>query len=353
MARWQNKQSPINWKLPTIITITILLTLMFVIPTLIVIPFTGDESTQASIESETVSSNTTTETPISLESPFDVQVLRTETNQVEEIPLEEYVTHVVASEMPADFEIEALKAQALAARTFIVRFLMQENKEELAGGADVYDTIEHQVYKNTDELRQVWGSDYHWKIDKITEAVAATQGQIITYSNEPITASFFSTSNGYTENSEDYWEGELPYLRSVESPWDEEISPKFFDQKIFTVADLEDKLNIDLSNSVEDFQLTRTESKRVETATIGGKTFSGRDIRDHLQLPSSDFTITSKDDHYVFTTKGYGHGVGMSQYGANGMAQDGKTYQEIIEHYYQGVQVSTLEQATPTLLAKK
>ncbi|WP_163580487.1 stage II sporulation protein D [Gracilibacillus saliphilus] len=352
MARWQNKQTSTNWKLPTIIIISTLLTFMFIIPTLIVIPFTGDDSTQASVETETAS-NSAEEKDISLESPFDVHVLRTESNEVEQVPLEEYVTHVVASEMPADFEIEALKAQALAARTFIVRFLMQQNREELAGGADVKDTVEHQVYKNTDELRQVWGSDYHWKIDKITEAVAATQGQIITYSNEPITASFFSTSNGYTENSEDYWTNQLPYLRSVESPWDEEISPKFIDQKIFTVAELEDKLNINLSNSVEDFQLTRTESKRVDTATIGGETFSGRDIRDYLQLPSSDFTITRKDDHYVFTTKGNGHGVGMSQYGANGMAQEGKNYEEIIEHYYQGVQVSTLEQATPTLLAKK
>ncbi|SFM16223.1 stage II sporulation protein D [Gracilibacillus orientalis] len=352
MARWQNKQSLTNWKLPTIIVISTLLTLMFIIPTLIVIPFTGDDSSQASVETETAS-KTTTETPISLESPFDVHVLRSETSEVEQIPLEEYVTHVVASEMPADFEIEALKAQAMAARTFIVRFLMQENKKELTGGADVKDTIEHQVYKNGDELRQIWGSDYHWKIDKITEAVAATQGEIITYSNEPITASFFSTSNGYTENSEDYWEGELPYLRSVESPWDEEISPKFIDQKIFTIADLEEKLDINLSESVKDFQLTRTESKRVETAAIGGTTFSGRDIRDLLQLPSSDFTITKKDDHYVFTTKGNGHGVGMSQYGANGMAQEGKTYKEIIEYYYKGVQVSTLEKATPTLLAKK
>ncbi|GAE92493.1 stage II sporulation protein D [Gracilibacillus boraciitolerans JCM 21714] len=125
-------------------------------------------------------------------------------------------------------------------------------------------------------------------------AVTATQGQIITYSNEPITASFFSTSNGYTENSEDYWEGELPYLRSVKSPWDEEVSPKFIDQKIFTRAELEAKLNIDLSNQIGDFQLTRTEGQRVATATIGGETFTGRDVRDHLQLPSNDFTITKK-----------------------------------------------------------
>ncbi|MGN8646391.1 stage II sporulation protein D [Gracilibacillus sp. HCP3S3_G5_1] len=351
MAKWQKNKSQINWKLPTILILTTLLTLMFVIPTLIVIPFKGEESTEASVESEP-SNNGTTEAPITLESPFDVEVLRTETNEVEEIPLEEYVTHVVASEMPADFELEALKAQALAARTYIVRFLIQEQPEDLPGGADVKDTIDHQVYKNKDELRQVWGSDYHWKMDKITQAVAETQGEIITYSDQPITPAFFSTSNGYTENSEDYWESELPYLRTVESPWDEEISPRFFDQQVFTKADLEENLEITLTQ-LEDFQLTRTESKRVATAQIGDETLTGREIREKLNLPSNDFTVTKKNDHYVFTTKGYGHGVGMSQYGANGMAQEGKDYQDIIEHYYQGAQVSTLEQTTPTLLAKK
>lgn len=270
MSKWKQNNQQANWKWPLLLGIIALLTLMFVIPTIIVIPFKSDQMIQASIE--TVNNDTPAKEEIAaLESPFDVGVLRTAKNEVEQIPLEEYVAHVIASEMPADFEMEALKAQALAARTFIIKFLMQENTDKLPGDADVKDTVEHQVYKSTDELRQIWGgSDYHWKMDKIMGAVTATQGQIITYSNEPITASFFSTSNGYTENSEDYWEGELPYLRSVKSPWDEEVSPKFIDQKIFTRAELEAKLNIDLSNQIGDFQLTRTEGQRVATATIGG-----------------------------------------------------------------------------------
>ncbi|MDX8047620.1 stage II sporulation protein D [Gracilibacillus sp. S3-1-1] len=352
MAKWQKQKSQFNWKIPTILIVATTLTFMFIIPTLIVLPFKGDEvavSSENGAEEEGEEAEATT---VSLESPFAVEVLRSETNKVEEIPLEEYVVHVVASEMPADFELEALKAQALAARTYIVRFLMQEDPAEIAGGADITDTTEHQVYKSEDELRESLGSDYHQKINKITQAVAETQGQIITYSEQPITPTFFSTSNGYTENSEDYWEGEIPYLRTVESPWDEEISPRFFDQQVFTKEELEEKLDVQLSNS-EDFQLTRTESKRVATAEIGGKTYTGRDVRQKLDLLSNDFTVTKKNDHYVFTTKGFGHGVGMSQYGANGMALEGKNYQDIIEHYYQGVEVSTLEQATPTLLAKK
>jgi len=354
MNKWQKQKQKFNWKRVTVIIVTSILSFMFLIPTLIVLPFKGSDTIGGSTEQvASNASNKANQDTTPLDSPFDVNVLRTASNQVEQVPLEDYVVHVVASEMPADFETEALKAQALAARTYVVRFLLQESTEELPGKADVTDTVQHQVYKDTEELREVWGSDFHWKMTNITEAVASTQGKIITYSNQPITPAFFSTSNGYTENSEDYWESELPYLRTVASPWDEEQSPKFFEQTIFTEKELEDKLNVQLSNGESNFKLSRTESKRVETATIAGKNFTGRDIREKLGLPSNDFTINQKDDHYVFTTKGYGHGVGMSQYGANGMAKEGKKHEDIISHYYKGAEINTLKQATPTLLAKK
>ncbi|SES10864.1 stage II sporulation protein D [Gracilibacillus ureilyticus] len=352
MSKKRIKSSNINWKLLVIISSAFLLMIMFLIPTILVIPFQGNETTANSVETAanpTAPAQTTTQT---LESPFHVNVLRTESNEVEQVPLEDYVVHVVASEMPADFELEALKAQALAARTYIVRYLMQETIKELPGEADVTDTVQHQVFKNNEELRQIWGSDYHWKMDKITEAVVATQGEIITYNKEPITPAFFSTSNGYTENAENYWTNELPYLKTVESPWDEELSPKFRDQIILTASEVEQKLKVNLSNNVQDFQITRTASNRVKTATIADKTFTGREVREMLNLPSNDFTITRKDDHFVFTTKGYGHGVGMSQYGANGMALEGKNYQDIITYYYKGTTIETLEQAAPTLLVQ-
>ncbi|WP_163539134.1 stage II sporulation protein D [Gracilibacillus sp. YIM 98692] len=351
MAGWKKQNTKLKWKLATIMVITSLLTIMFIVPSIIVLPFNGpsDES-QASIESIPASSQETTE--IELESPFHVNVLRTQQNLVEEIPLENYVVHVVASEMPADFELEALKAQALAARTYIVRFLMHGGTEDLPGGADVTDTVQHQVYKNNDELREVWGTDYHWKIDKVKEAVAATQGEIITHNNDPITPAFFSTSNGYTENSEDYWENELPYLRTVASPWDVEISPKYLDQRVFTKAQVEEQLGVSISGQQQNFEITRTESNRVAEIEFGNTTLSGREVREKLNLASNDFTIAKKNNHYVFTTKGYGHGVGMSQYGANGMAQEGKNYADIIKYYYQGTNIQALEQAAPTLVAK-
>ena len=352
MQNWPKKNKQKNWKKPSLLLVVLLFIFMFVLPTSIVLPFHAGQETNVSTEVEPTAEVMTQDNK-QLLSPFNIRVLRTDKNTVEEIPLEEYVTHVVASEMPADFELEALKAQALAARTYIVRFLTQEQAESLPENADVKDTIDHQVYKNTEELRQIWGSDYHWRIDKIKQAVAATQGTIITYDEQPITPAFFSTSNGYTENSEDYWENELPYLRTVKSPWDEEISPKFLDQTVFTQSELENQLGVNLTSQSDDFQITRTESKRVESLVIGGETFSGRDIREQLALPSNDFTISKKNDHYVFTTKGYGHGVGMSQYGANGMAKEGSNYEDIIAYYYHGTKLSSLEQATPTLLVKK
>src|SRR5699024_1249324 len=142
------------------------------------------------------------------------------------------------------------------------------------------------------------------------------------------TPSYFSTSNGFTENSEDYWENKIPYLRSVESPWDEQ-SPKFLDQQIFTIDDLATVLNVELpENTYIPMDVTRTESNRVKQFTLADHTFTGRDIREKLKLQSSDFSVKQKNNHLIFTTKGYGHGVGMSQYGANGMAKDGKSYKE-------------------------
>ncbi|MBE3571079.1 MAG: stage II sporulation protein D, partial [Bacillales bacterium] len=272
----------------------------------------------------------------------------------EKLSLDQYLIGVVAAEMPADFEKEALKAQSLAARTYIVSQLL--NKEKIGmpeGEADVTDTEIHQVYKNNEELKSLWGKDYKWKITKIAEAVKETSGQILTYEGNPITPTFFSTSNGYTENSEDYWSNSYPYLRSVESPWDKN-SPKFNDQKIMTVNEFETKLGVKLSdrNNVGKI-IERTAGKRVGKVEINGKVLTGREIRDKLDLKSSDFSWVLKGDNIIITTKGYGHGVGMSQYGANGMASEGKDYKEIVKHYYQGVEISKSDALLTKVTAKK
>ncbi|MBM7571298.1 stage II sporulation protein D [Aquibacillus albus] len=350
MSKWRKRQTMYSWKAPSIILVGSLITFILVVPTLIVLPFIQS----AEVEKETVSEQKEIEEVIieASDSPFSVHVFRSNKETTESVPLEDYVTRVVASEMPADFELEALKAQALTARTYIVNYLMHKEENSLPGNADVTDTVQHQVYKSDQELREQWGTDYNWKINKIRQAVAATMGEIVTYEGEPITPAFFSTSNGYTEDSEKYWQNELPYLRSVESPWDEE-SPKYLDQKIFTIEQVENALGINLAQSNGSFQMERTKSNRVASIALGGKTFTGRDVREKLDLNSSDFEIKQKGDHLVFTTKGYGHGVGMSQYGANGMAKEGETYKDIISYYYQGAEVDQVDYNAPKLAAKK
>lgn len=333
------------WKTPTFLSISLLVMIILVVPTLIVAPFG-----KANEETGTVVKKAAEEEAVEIaESPFAVEVMRHQTETVENVPLEEYIVGVVAAEMPAEFELEALKAQALAARTYTVNYLMHGEKME---EYDVTDTVQHQVYKSEEDLMKQWGSEYQEKISKIKEAVNATRGQILTYEEEPITAAFFSTSNGYTENSEDYWDNELPYLRSVESPWDKD-SPKYLHQETFTIEDVESALGIDLPNETPLYiEESRTESGRVKELGIEGHTYTGREIREKLNLKSSDFTIKQNNGHLVVTTEGYGHGIGMSQYGANFMAKSGKNYEDIVKHYYQGIQISSIDDTVPTLVSR-
>ncbi|MGQ0452702.1 stage II sporulation protein D, partial [Bacillus sp. SS-TM] len=253
-------------------------------------------------------------------------VYREKQKKVETLPVEEYVTGVVASEMNASFEIEALKAQALAARTFVVQRMLSGGKKN---NADVTDTVKDQVYKSKDELKKQWGNNYENNLKKIEEAVSKTAGQVLTYDGKPISASFFSTSNGRTENAADYWGNDYPYLKSVDSPWDQ-ASPKFTSEQIFTVADFQKRLGVKVLadgkvGNIKDL----TEGKRVKDVAFQGKTLTGKEVREKLDLRSSDFTWKQQGDKIIVTTKGFGHGVGMSQYGANGMAAEGKKYTDI------------------------
>lgn len=315
--------------------------IILLIPTLLVTPFMEQSKGKLGQDLTVAKSE---DTPVLAESPLDVPVYRSQAKQIEEVPLEEYVIGVVASEMPAEFEVEALKAQALAARTYITKRLMNNQTLGAPEGSVVQDTQDHQVYKNRDELKAAWGDEYESKLQKITAAVAATQGKILTYQDQPIDASFFSTSNGYTENSEAYWTEAIPYLKSVESSWDKN-SPKFYDKKVISIKDFESTLGVKLDTSSGTVgKITElTPGKRVAKVDINGKQFTGRQIREELGLKSSDFTWEIKGDSVVIETKGFGHGVGMSQYGANFMAEDGKTYEEIVAHYYNGTKVSEAE----------
>ncbi|NGQ95579.1 stage II sporulation protein D [Brevibacillus sp. SYP-B805] len=270
-----------------------------------------------------------------------VKVYRTQKQVIESIPLEQYVEGVVAAEMPAEFELEALKAQALAARTYIIKRLRDGRFDDVPQGAQVLDTVKHQAYLDEQQRRERWGEDFDWKNSKIHQAVSATAGIVLTYQGEPIDATFFSTSNGFTENANEYWEKSIPYLRSVASPWDVE-SPRFEEQVSMPVEQLEQKLGVRLDAQAMSkgawYQvLDKTTGNRIGRIRIGSKEFTGKEVRERLGLNSSAFTMRLSQHQVIITTFGYGHGVGMSQWGANGMAKSGKKAEQIVKYFYQGI----------------
>ncbi|MDQ0269237.1 stage II sporulation protein D [Cytobacillus purgationiresistens] len=337
---------------PLVVVASLLFAITLLIPALLVLPFSDEKASGVKPVKEEKPDQEAAAPP-SVEPSIDVSVFRMSSKAVETLSFEEYLIGVVSAEMPADFEKEALKAQALAARTYITKHIMDDKQTELPGGAMITDTVTHQVYKNKTELKKQWKKDYDWKLQRVTEAVRETSGQILTYDGQPITAAFFSTSNGYTENAEFVWTSPAPYLESVESPWDIG-TPKFTDEKVIPISDFERRLGVKVpdGDQVGSF-IETTAGNRVGRAEINGTKIKGVDIRDKLGLKSTDFNWKRSGNDIIIQTKGYGHGVGMSQYGANGMAEEGKDYKEIVTHYYKGVEISKSDTMLAKVTAKK
>ncbi|OMF13001.1 stage II sporulation protein D [Paenibacillus amylolyticus] len=286
-----------------------------------------------------------------------VRVYLSATGTTMNLPLEDYVTGVVAAEMPAEFRLEALKAQAIAARTFIVRRLAASDTSGVpSGAADVTDTVSHQVFIPPDQVKADWtrlGKAQEW--EKLQQAVRESRDTVITYQGKAITASFFSTSNGYTENAEDVWGNVVPYLQSVDSPWDKNLAPGFKQTVTMKRNEILEKLNLNAipvtTQKSESWMevLSTTKGHRIKEMQIAGETFSGPEVRKLLGLRSSQFSWKTEGDEVQITTYGYGHGVGMSQWGANGMAQEGHTATQILKHYYTGI---SFGQASKMLASK-
>ena len=265
-----------------------------------------------------------------------VRVKQTESGNIVEVPLEEYVAGVVAGEMPITFETEALKAQAVAARSYVLKKIEQNYKNDY----DVVDTVLNQVYLDDESLKNKWKDKYEERIQKIKKVVLDTKGEYLTYNGKVIEAFFFSTSSGLTENCEEVFVEALPYLRSVDSHYDE-ISPVYETEKVINYAEFCNKLGIE--NVPLNINITKTTSTgRIKNITINGVNFTGNQVTQKLGLRSNYFEIKQDNDNIIVTTKGYGHGVGMSQYGANGMAKEGYTYKDILNHYYTNVEISKI-----------
>ena len=266
-----------------------------------------------------------------------VRVL-TKNNTVEKINLEDYLVGVVSGEVPVSFEKEAIKAQAVAARTYALKQIENHKNYEY----DVKDDTSSQVYQTDEELRNKWGNNYDEYVKKIKKCVNETEGEYVSYNNEVIYAFFFSTSNGKTEDNKNVFGKDLPYLKVVDSSFDESETKNFTTVKIVSLDDFYKQLNLEKSDELNITDIVRTESGRISSIMVNGKAFTGRDFQKRLSLRSNDFTIQKNNENITITTKGFGHGVGMSQYGANALAKRHKTYDEILKYYYQGTNLQKL-----------
>ena len=266
-----------------------------------------------------------------------VRVL-TKNNTVEKINLEDYLIGVVSGEVPVSFEKEAIKAQAVAARTYALKQIENHKNYEY----DVKDDTSSQVYQTDEELRNKWGNNYDEYVKKIKKCVNETEGEYVSYNNEVIYAFFFSTSNGKTEDNKNVFGKDLPYLKVVDSSFDESETKNFTTVKIVSLDDFYKQLNLEKSDELNITDIVRTESGRISSIMVNGKAFTGRDFQKRLSLRSNDFTIQKNNENITITTKGFGHGVGMSQYGANALAKRHKTYDEILKYYYQGTNLQKL-----------
>lgn len=249
------------------------------------------------------------------------------------IELEEYVIGVVAAEMPASFHTEALKAQAIIARTYALKAI--GNNKVLT------DNSSTQNYKDNSQLKTMWGSSYNTYYNKIKNAVESTKGNYLTYNNQIIEAVYHSTSNGYTEAAESVWGNEFAYLVSVESKYDSTNS-SFIKEKYMTYEELSEALQTTITQDTAFSISGYTSGQRVQTIQVNDKNYTGVKFRSLLGLRSADFEIKKDEEGVTITTKGYGHGVGLSQYGANGMAKNGYKYNQILKHYYQGIKINNM-----------
>lgn len=267
-----------------------------------------------------------------------VRIKREKKNIIETIPLEEYIVGVLAGEMPISFEIEALKAQAVASRSYALNKIANNKDKEY----DVVDTIMNQVYLDNDYLKSVWKNTYVTKINKLKTAVNETFGEYLDYNGSIVNAMFFSTSNGYTEDSKNVFGFEADYLKSVNSPWDEETSTAFNSSKEISLQEFYEKLNLPYQEKLTVEITKRSPTNRILNLKINNQDFASRELYNKLSLKSTDFIIIQNGSNIIIKTKGYGHGVGMSQYGALGMAKQGKTYEEILSHYYKDTKIKKI-----------
>ena len=268
--------------------------------------------------------------------PVTVQMPSGESVRME---LGEYLTGVVLAEMPADFAPEALKAQAVVARTYTCRRL-KAGKHDAA--AVCTDPGCCQGYCSGADFLDRGGTEK--ALQKVRQAVFDTDGRVLTYAGELIDATYFSCSGGFTEDAVAVWGRDVPYLQAVESPGEED-APRFSDRVSFSAQELQERLGVSADGPVSEWfgPMTGTAGGGVDTVRICGREFTGKELRSLLGLRSTAFTVEFGENTAIFETRGFGHRVGMSQYGAQAMALEGRSCEEILGHYYQQTELSRME----------
>lgn len=270
---------------------------------------------------DNTSTNNTTNSSVS-----EITVYRSN-GSVINLNMTDYLIGVVSSEMPASFNLEALKAQSVLARTYALKAKQTEKK--------LTDTVSTQSYIDIDQMKNKWRNSFNTYYNKIKNAVENTNGEYLSYNGNYIEALYHSTNNGKTESSLDVFGNYYPYLISVSSEYDKNAS-SYLRTISMPLDTISNKLGLSLNNDSVISILSYTDGGNIKEININGNNFSGKKVRELLGLRSADFDISISDNNANITTRGYGHGVGMSQYGANGMANAGYSYKDILSHYYPG-----------------
>ena len=314
----------------------------FLALSLILCPLISVEKAKQVISQEFLDETTIETESATEETVTTVKVMSVSGNNITEMSLKEYLLGVIAGEMNASYHEEAIKAQIVAAHTLLL-YTKEHNTKDLKG-ADITDSYAlHQAFLSPEKQKEKWKDNYDIYREKIEKCIDEVGNFTLQYNNEYICAVFHAISNGQTENAADVWGGKYPYLVSVPSIGDK-LSPAYQSQVTISKKEFKEilhKEDVKFTGDAEKWieKITNTETGMVKTITICGKTFKGTEIRTLFNLKSSTFTCEYKDDEFVFTVNGYGHGVGMSQYGANYMAQQGFSYKEILKHYYTDVEI--------------
>ncbi len=314
----------------------------FLAVAMILLPLFAVEKAPDVISRELLGEEAEYEEPVSEVKHATVKVMNASSENITEMSLEEYLTGVVAAEMNPAYHEEALKAQIIASHTLLL--YVKENRSDDLNGADISDSsASHQAFLSEDERKEKWGKNYEAYSKKTEKCVNEVIDLTIQYNGEYINAVFHAISNGKTENAGDVWGGNYPYLVSVQSVGDK-LSPAYHSEVTVTEKEFCEKLDkygIDFSNDAEKWisDISLTDTGMVKSLKICGKEIKGTEIRSIFSLKSSTFDCKHSDGKFTFSVNGYGHGAGMSQYGADQMARQGFTYEEILKHYYTDVEI--------------